>query len=280
MILIMHSTFVSLTHICKNTRAFRSLKPIYHHLIFQLNTIQSHFSPYPALPPSPAPPPVLLQSKPLQNLSKEKPPSSAFCRSATVSVAGQFIAHLTCLVATLALCESHMIDDEQSMSADGKFQPNVVNSAVFLLSAVIQVRLAFFLRFLLLSLLLFLFIFICFVYLLYICSINFCKKSQQFYSAQQNDLLFMHLKVNNFVVNYRGHPFTQSIQENTALWRSVQFIYAALLIIAGGQLEPLNDLLQMAPFPSPTFQAYLIGFLLFNFGFCFSVEKLCQKFLE
>ena len=88
------------------------------------------------------------------------------------------------------------------------------------------------------------------------------------------------LQVNNFVVNYRGHPFTQSIQENIALWRSVQFIYAALLIIAGGQLEPLNDLLQMAPFPSPTFQAYLIGILLCNFGFCFSVEKLCQKYLE
>lgn len=95
--------------------------------------------------------------------------------------------------------------------------------------------------------------------------------------------LFLHFKclqVNNFVVNYRGHPFTQSIQENIALWRSVQFIYAALLIIAGGQLEPLNDLLQMAPFPSPTFQAYLIGILLCNFGFCFSVEKLCQKYLE
>ena len=80
-----------------------------------------------------------LQSKPLQNLSKSKPPSSAFCRSATVSVAGQFIVHLTCLVATLTLCESHMIDEDHSMSADGKFQPNVVNSAVFLLSAVIQV---------------------------------------------------------------------------------------------------------------------------------------------
>ena len=93
-------------------------------------------------------------------------------------------------------------------------------------------------------------------------------------------LHFTRFKVNNFVVNYRGHPFTQSIQENIALWRSVQFIYAALLIIAGGQLEPLNDLLQMAPFPSPTFQAYLIGILLCNFGFCFSVEKLCQKFLE
>jgi manganese-transporting P-type ATPase len=86
--------------------------------------------------------------------------------------------------------------------------------------------------------------------------------------------------VNNFVVNYRGHPFTQSIQENISLWRSVQVIYAALLIVAGGQLEPLNDLLQMAPFPSPTFQAYLLGILLLNFTVCFGIEKLCQKYLE
>lgn len=82
------------------------------------------------------------------------------------------------------------------------------------------------------------------------------------------------------MVNYRGHPFTQSIQENTALWRSVQVIYTALLIVAGGQLEPLNDLLQMAPFPSPIFQASLIGILLFNFGVCYGIEKFCQKYLE
>lgn len=82
------------------------------------------------------------------------------------------------------------------------------------------------------------------------------------------------------MVNYRGHPFTQSIQENIYLWRSVQVIYACLLIIAGGQFEPLNELLQMAPFPNPTFQAILIGILLINFGTSFAIEKLCQSYLE
>ena len=57
-------------------------------------------------------------------------------------------------------------------------------------------------------------------------------------------------------------------------------MYAALLILAGGQLEPLNDLLQMAPFPSPSFQASLIGILLLNFCFCYGIEKLCQTYLE
>ena len=166
----------------------------------------------------------LSQAKPLQNLSPEKPPSSVFNRSVVASVAGQFVVHLACLVATLALSERYITEEDPTMSADGKFQPNTVNSAVFLLSAVMQ--------------------------------------------------------VNNFVVNYRGHPFTQSIQENTPLWRSVQIIYASLLVIAGGQLEPLNDLLQMAPFPSSEFQASIIAVLVANFLLCYGIEHFSIAYFK
>ena len=165
----------------------------------------------------------LSQAKPLPQIASAKPPSSVFCPSVAVSVAGQFAVHLACLVATLALCERYVAPEDPTMSADGKFQPNTVNSAVFLLSSVMQ--------------------------------------------------------VNNFVVNYRGHPFTQSIQENTPLWRSVQAIYAALLIVAGGQVLPLNDFLQMAPFPSADFQAAIIGVLGANFALCYAIEKGCQRYL-
>jgi len=163
----------------------------------------------------------LSQAKPLPQIAAAKPPSSVFCPSVAISVAGQFAVHLACLVATLALCERYVTPEDPTMSADGKFQPNTVNSAVFMLSSVMQ--------------------------------------------------------VNNFVVNYRGHPFTQSIQENTPLWRSVQAIYAALLIVAGGQVEPLNDFLQMAPFPSADFQAAIIGVLGANFALCYAIEKGCQR---
>ena len=81
-----------------------------------------------------------MKAKPLQNLSSSKPPSSVFCKSVAVSVAGQFIVHLSCLVATLALCGQYMTEEDPTLSADGKFQPNVVNSAVFMLSAVMQVH--------------------------------------------------------------------------------------------------------------------------------------------
>jgi hypothetical protein len=56
-----------------------------------------------------------------------------------------------------------------------------------------------------------------------------------------------------------------------------QVLYGVLLVVAGGQLEPLNDLLQMAPFPSPEFQGYLLGILVVNFAACYAVERACQK---
>lgn len=163
----------------------------------------------------------LSQAKPVTRLAPSKPPSSVFARSIAASIAGQFVVHLACLVATLVLCETYMSTDDSTLTADGKFQPNVINSAMFLLSAVMQ--------------------------------------------------------VNNFVINYRGHPFTQSIQENATLWRSVQAIYVALLVVAGGQFEPLNDFLQMAPFPSSHFQGLLLLILLLNFGLNYGIELASRR---
>lgn len=163
----------------------------------------------------------LSQAKPVPGISTQRPVSSIFAKAVLLSLLGQFLVHFASLLAVLYICEQYVAVDDFSLSADGKFQPNVVNSAVFLLSALMQ--------------------------------------------------------VNNFVVNYRGHPFTQSIFENIYLWRSVQVLYGLLVVVAGGQLEPLNDLLQMAPFPSPEFQAYLLAILAFNFGACYGVESVCQK---
>ena len=157
---------------------------------------------------------------PLDRISSTKPPSSVFSLSIALSVVGQFAVHMCCLIFTLHLCEEH-VQNDITMTVDGKFYPNIVNSAIFLLTAVMQ--------------------------------------------------------VNNFVVNYRGHPYTESISENKLLWRTVVAIYAVLLVVAGGQLDPLNDLLQMAPFPNPNFQATLLAVLIANFAASYGIEKLCQK---
>jgi cation-transporting ATPase 13A1 len=163
----------------------------------------------------------LSQAKPLAQLAPARPPSSVFAASISVSIVGQFVIHLASLLATLRLCQQYISPDDSTLAMDGKFQPNVINSAMFLLSVAMQ--------------------------------------------------------INNFVVNYRGHPFTQSIQDNYLLWRSVQAIYLALLVLAGGQFEPLNDLLQMAPFPSANFQGYLLLILLANFSLSYTVEILSRR---
>lgn len=61
-------------------------------------------------------------------------------------------------------------------------------------------------------------------------------------------LLSLTILINNFVVNYYGHPFMQSLSENTLLHRSVIGLYVTLLVLVGGQFEPLNDLLELVNF--------------------------------
>ena len=73
-------------------------------------------------------------------------------------------------------------------------------------------------------------------------------------------------------MNYRGDPFTQSLIENIPLLRTVQGLYGCLLLAVGGGLEPLNDLLQLAPFPNKDFQASLLYIV---FGKYFYVIKRC-----
>ena len=87
------------------------------------------------------------------------------------------------------------------------------------------------------------------------------------------------MQINNFVVNYRGAPFTQNIQDNMTLWRSVQILYGSVAVAVSGILEPFNDLLQLAPFPSesPEFKSYLMFLLVANFGVAYSVEYMCRK---
>lgn len=167
---------------------------------------------------------LLSQAKPLQALSARRPASSVFAPSVALSILGQFTVHLSSLFAVLYLCELHdpTLASSSSILADGRFQPNLINSAVFLLSAVMQ--------------------------------------------------------VNNFVVNYRGNPFTQGLTENLPLLRTVQGLYGGLLLAVGGGLEPLNDLLQLAPFPGKEFQAQLLAVLLLNCAATWAMEKFCQTF--
>jgi cation-transporting ATPase 13A1 len=62
-------------------------------------------------------------------------------------------------------------------------------------------------------------------------------------------LVTMVATVNTFFVNYKGRPFMQDFRENIMLLRGVQICHAVIWICAIEAFPPLNDLLQLAPFP-------------------------------
>ena len=185
---------------------------------------------------------IFLQAKPLPKLSDFSPASSVFQSPVLGSILGQFVVHFMCLFAVLQLCQSDLAvpsavatgEDAQGSSdmmgiswtqvikpiADSRFTPDIVNTAMFLLSGTIS--------------------------------------------------------MNNFIVNYRGHPFSQSIRENKLLFRASCGVYAVIVILVLELFEPFSDLLQLVPMPSPEFQYSLAGLLAFDLVACWGVEKVCH----
>ncbi|CAB1113837.1 unnamed protein product [Ectocarpus sp. CCAP 1310/34] len=80
------------------------------------------------------------RSHPLRRLSTARPPARILCLPACLSVLGQFAAHLASLLVVTRLCEGHVNPEDPSVMPDGPFRANTFNSAVFLLSAVMQVN--------------------------------------------------------------------------------------------------------------------------------------------
>jgi cation-transporting ATPase 13A1 len=62
-------------------------------------------------------------------------------------------------------------------------------------------------------------------------------------------LVTMTATVCTFVVNYRGRPYVEDFRKNKMLLRSVQVCFGALFVCAFEAFPPLNDLLQLSPFP-------------------------------
>jgi cation-transporting ATPase 13A1 len=69
-------------------------------------------------------------------------------------------------------------------------------------------------------------------------------------------LLTMVATVNTFMVNYKGRPFMEDFHENKLLLRSVQLCHAVVWICALEIFPPLNDLLQLAPFPNTDMSSF------------------------
>jgi cation-transporting ATPase 13A1 len=105
------------------------------------------------------------------------------------------------------------------------------------------------------------------------------------------------ITVNTFAVNYRGHPFMQSLSENKFLYRSLQACYAVLIVCSLEIFPPLNDLMQLTALPSVSevdhmesnhplfelvrlvgFQVFLPALMVVDTVLAFSADRIVRKF--
>jgi len=77
------------------------------------------------------------KSESLKRISPVKPPSSIFHHSILVSVFVQFVTHFAVLVYLVLLSRPFVVKDE-STKPDTEFQPNLINTVIFLYSIAIQ----------------------------------------------------------------------------------------------------------------------------------------------
>nr|CCA14384.1 GL18589 putative [Albugo laibachii Nc14] len=82
----------------------------------------------------------LSRSRSAKKLCNERPPRGVFTPIVILSILGQFVIHLSCLLGALAVAEPYLDPDDPSMHPDGKFAPSVINSIMFIVSTVMQLN--------------------------------------------------------------------------------------------------------------------------------------------
>eukprot|EP00941_MAST-03F_sp_MAST-3F-sp1_P005809 g5809.t1 len=152
---------------------------------------------------------LISKAEPLARLAPKRPPTSIFNAADILSIIGQITVHIGLQVYVLQITRPFVNMDSEEMQPDSDFQPNVINTVVFLL-ATLQ-------------------------------------------------------SVNNFVINYQGHPFMTGITENKYLMWCVVIAYFCIFITALDWFEPLSDLLECVALP--------VGFC--SDGMTFSSEIAC-----
>mmetsp|Transcript_35535 Transcript_35535/g.100081 ORF Transcript_35535/g.100081 Transcript_35535/m.100081 type:complete len:1179 (-) Transcript_35535:1429-4965(-) len=82
----------------------------------------------------------LSRSRPVEYLSKYRPPTRLFSPSIMLSIAGQIVAHMAALVFVVGRArEMHQTLGGEAAGMDDDFSPDVVNSAVFLIMVWMQI---------------------------------------------------------------------------------------------------------------------------------------------
>ncbi|XP_067001393.2 endoplasmic reticulum transmembrane helix translocase [Anabrus simplex] len=87
-------------------------------------------------------------------------------------------------------------------------------------------------------------------------------------------IISMALQVSTFAINYRGHPFMESLSENKALLYSIVGSAGAILALAMGIVPDLAYQFEIVDFPAE-FRIILVQVLFADFALSFLVDRVC-----
>lgn len=159
------------------------------------------------------------RSKPLKTLSKQRPLPNIFNTYTVLTVLLQFLVHFSSLFFLVRESMARLPPrDTPFPDLDKEFEPNILNSTVYIIS--------------------------------------------------------MALQVSTIAVNYRGHPFMESLRENRALLYSLVGSGSFILGLALGVMPEVSHDFSIVEF-DPEFRQLLAGVLVADFVLAFVVDRVC-----
>lgn len=87
-------------------------------------------------------------------------------------------------------------------------------------------------------------------------------------------IITLFLQVSTFAINYRGHPYMESLIQNKAVLMSLVCNYVVILLLACGILPDLAAHFELVDFPVQ-FRTTLVQILVMDFTFAFIVDRAC-----
>ncbi|KAF4518172.1 hypothetical protein B566_EDAN007864 [Ephemera danica] len=179
------------------------------------------------------------RSKPLKTLSKERPLPNIFNLYTVLTVLLQFAVHFSCLVFLVQQATAKSPPKPTPAPEEGL----TTTTPSSLLST----------------------------------TENGEEEEEQFEASLLNSTVYiisMALQISTFAINYRGHPFMESLSENRALLYSLLGSGLAVLALAMGLLPDLAAQFEIVDFPYE-FRLILLQVLAADFGLAWLVDRSC-----
>ena len=240
---------------------------------------------------------LMSHAKPLTTLASTRPPASICCTYMVAGILGQFAVHMWALLTAIDMARPLVVQawvcsaeatnstlaKEEGLPApacagecfdlgcngclggtcvssrdpDANFSPNVLNSVVFLITTVSQVRMRSSL------------VHQRCLFRVYPCCFHLATHSLLW----PPPILYPSpSQVTTFAVNYKGRPHMQGLREHKPLAYSLMAAMVTLHVCALEVAPALNSYLQLTPMPSDNFKLSLWALMLVDFVGAFLVE--------